>query len=95
VLRQPLIREELIEELKKKDFLVNIENINSPAQKPSKLIDYAISGRPILSVNPENPDHRIIEQFLQGKYENRYIVDNIDQYHISRIAQQFIHISEK
>jgi hypothetical protein len=79
----------LIEELKEMDFLINIENINSPAQRPSKLIDYAITGRPILSVNPEKLDRNTIDQFLQKNYSGQLIVDNLEQYQIEHVAKKF------
>jgi hypothetical protein len=90
VLRKPLPRTALIEELKTKDFLVNFENVNSPAQVPSKLIDYAICGRPILSVNPIRPDFSNIDRFLEGDYSGQYTFENLEQYHISNVAQRFV-----
>ena len=41
-------KSELLEELSKMDFLINLANVNRPNQIPSKLIDYSIrSGAPI------------------------------------------------
>ena len=88
-IRKPLNRELLIEELKTMDFLVNIENVNSPSQIPSKLIDYAIAGRPILSINPVITDQKVIEQFLNKDYSNQYRVQDIEQYQISNVVQKF------
>ena len=88
-IRKPLKRELLIEELKTMDFLVNIENVNSPSQIPSKLIDYAIAGRPILSINPVITDQKVIEQFLNKDYSNQYHVKEIEQYQISNVVQKF------
>lgn len=95
IIRNAIQRLELIEELKKMDFLVNIENINSPAQIPSKLIDYAITGRPILSVNPSAPKTDIIDAFLKKDYTNQLIIEDIMQYHISNVAQKFIDLIEE
>lgn len=95
VIRQPLNRAELIEELKNKDFLVNIENVDSPAQIPSKLIDYAIAGRPILSVNPVNLDTRVIDEFIMMNYDHKYVVKNIDQYLISNVTKKFINLIQQ
>lgn len=94
-IRSPLNRTELIEELKKMDFLVNIENVNSPTQVPSKLIDYAIAQRPILSVNPVNPDANIIDQFLNRDYSKGFIVENLEQYQISNVIGKFVELIEK
>lgn len=91
-IRNPLNRNLLIEELKQMDFLVNIENVNSPTQIPSKLIDYAITGRPILSVNPLQPNEDVINQFLKKDYASRFIVNDIEQYHISKVAEKFVEL---
>lgn len=96
VLKSPLERKHLIAELKKKDFLINIENVNSPAQIPSKLIDYGISGRPILSVNPVDLNQSVINEFLNRDYSNQYIVNNLHQYDIRNVADKFLElINEK
>ena len=71
------------------DFLVNIENVNSPSQIPSKLIDYAIAGRPILSINPVITDQKVIEQFLNKDYSNQYRVQDVEQYQISNVVEKF------
>lgn len=96
VLKSPLERKHLIAELKKKDFLINIENVNSPAQIPSKLIDYGLSGRPILSVNPVDLNQSVINEFLNRVYSNQYIVNNLQQYDIRNVADKFLElINEK
>ncbi|MCE2711627.1 MAG: hypothetical protein LW688_03705 [Cryomorphaceae bacterium] len=89
-IRKPIPRRELLKELKTMDFLLNLENENSPAQIPSKLIDYAITGRPILSINPGNPDIEKVNQFLSKIYLNQYLVKDLDQYRIENIANRFI-----
>ena len=94
-IRKPIDRDSLLEILKHADFLVNIENDNSPSQIPSKLIDYAIAGRPILSINNANFNSKIINEFLNGIYVSRYIVKNIEQYHIANVAKKFISLSNE
>lgn len=88
--RKPLDRETLIDELKKMDFLINIENINCPTQIPSKLIDYAITGRPILSINPVEINKEEINAFFKKDYTNQFIVKNLEQYQIANVAEKFI-----
>jgi hypothetical protein len=83
-------RNQLIDELKKVDFLINLENVNSPNQAPSKLIDYSIISKPILSINTTSIDEKLINAFLSGDYTKQYIVKNIEQYHISNIANKFL-----
>lgn len=89
VLKKPIDRLQLIEKLKEMDFLINIENINSPAQRPSKLIDYALTGRPILSLNPEKIDTITINQFFQKNYSTQLIVNDLEQYKIEHVVKKF------
>lgn len=92
-IRELINRNELIEVLKTMDFLVNIENFNCPNQSPSKLIDYSIANRPILSINPNNLDFEKINKFLNKDYSNKLIIDNIEQYHISNVVNKFIKLT--
>ena len=70
--------------------VVNIENINLPGQLPSKLIDYAISNRPILSINTSNFKSENVIEFLNGNYQNRLAVDNLEDYRIEEVTNKFI-----
>ena len=89
IIRKPIPRTELIEELRKMDFLVNISNAHSPNQLPSKLIDYGIAGRPILDINPQNPDTKQIDDFLNGEYSTALKIDNLTDYHIQSVVKKF------
>lgn len=82
-------RLELLEKLSGMDFLLNLDN-GTTVQTPSKLIDYALTGRPILSLNSCNIDEALLESFLNGDYSGQYEVDNLDQYNITTVAQQFL-----
>lgn len=85
-------REKLILEMSKADFLVNLEN-PSEKQSPSKLIDYALSEKPILSINTNKKiDVVLIDQFLSGYYENSFRVENIEQYNIKNVANDFLRL---
>ncbi|MCQ2607442.1 MAG: glycosyltransferase [Bacteroidales bacterium] len=88
-IRNSIPRKELIEELKTMDFLVNLKNENSPHQLPSKLIDYGIANRPILNITPTKPEFTIINEFLEGNYNNELHIPNMQDYHISAIANSF------
>ncbi len=92
IINEPIPREELITFLKKMDFLVNIDNVDCPHQIPSKLIDYGISGRPILNINPQKNNEVIVDEFLEGNYKQQFIVENINQYHITNVANQFLEL---
>ena len=89
-IRPTIFRKEMIKEIKKMDFLVNIENTNLPGQLPSKLIDYAISNRPILSVNTSNFKSENVIEFLNGNYQTRLVVDNLKDYRIEEVTTKFI-----
>ena len=81
-------RDTLLQQLANMDFLVNIEN-KGTAQSPSKLIDYAIVARPILSVS-NVCNTRIIDQFLAGNYSGQMHLPDISQYDIRNVAKQFL-----
>jgi hypothetical protein len=93
-LRSYIPRERLLYELSKMDFLININN-GTNVQTPSKLIDYALTKRPILSIQTGLSDKVIIEEFLMGNYCNQFQLDNIDEYNIKNVARKFIDLSEK
>ena len=82
-------RLELLEKLSSLDFLINIGNI-SANQLPSKLIDYGLTQRPILNINPLNFDHTLIDDFLHGDYSRQYVVEEIERYDIVNVANQFL-----
>lgn len=92
-IRNYIPREQLLEELKTMDFLINIENKNN-IQSPSKLIDYAIVGKPILSIKPFHLNTQIVDEFLNRNYTNQYIIRNIEQYNIKNVAKQFIDLTQ-
>lgn len=80
--------DELIYELSKMHFLINIENLSN-TQMPSKLIDYGMAGRPIYSCNENSFEEIKIKQFMNGDYKESYNVD-LKKYDIRNIAKQFI-----
>ncbi|WP_040637677.1 glycosyltransferase [Mitsuokella sp. oral taxon 131] len=85
--RAPLEREELIAVLARMDFVVNFNNDNS-TQRPSKLIDYAMSKRPILSFNRKTFSEKNFMDFLHGHYQAGEHIDPAI-YDIRHIARQF------
>ncbi len=90
--RDYIPREALLAELSAADFLVNLEN-NSGLQSPSKLIDYALSRRPILSVNSNKLNTALIQQFLNGDYSGQTMVKDIDQFNIATVASKFLQLA--
>ena len=93
-LREYIPREQLLEELSTMDFLVNLEN-QTTSQLPSKIVDYYLTGRPILSVPSSGMNTKTINRFLDGDYSDRLIVNNIDQYRITNVCSQFLNLCGK
>ena len=87
-------RNNLLHDLKKVDFVLNYENVGN-SQLPSKLIDYAIIGKPILSIHFKNFDKRVVDEFIDGEYCNQKQIDNIEQYRIDNVANQFVDLLNK
>lgn len=88
-IKEVLDRASLMFEMSKMDFLVNFENAGT-AQTPSKLIDYAILKKPILSVKYGDLKESIVLEFLEGNYQNALVIDQPDQYRIENVANKFI-----
>jgi hypothetical protein len=86
-------RLELLKVMSQADFLINFEN-NTDVQSPSKLIDYALSKRPILSVNSFQINKDVIDQFLTRDYSHQLIVRNLEQYNITNVVNKFIKLIE-
>jgi len=87
-IRYSLPHDELLYELSKMHFLINIENLSN-TQMPSKLIDYGMTGRPILSCNETNFKPEVLDAFINRNYEGAYQID-IKKYDIRHIADQFM-----
>jgi hypothetical protein len=88
-LKKVLDRNSLMFEMSKMDFLVNFENAGT-AQTPSKLIDYAILKKPILSIKFGDLKEKNVMEFLQGNYQSSLVIDEPDQYRIEHVSHKFI-----
>ena len=86
-------REELIYRMSSYDFVLNLENGTS-VHMPSKLIDYALCGRPILSIFSQNIHKEKFLRFLSRDYSQQHIIDRIDDYNIVNVATKFIDLAE-
>jgi hypothetical protein len=84
-------REELLMELSKMDFLVNLPN-KSGVQQPSKLIDYALTKRPILAVSTDMSEEEKLHclEFISGDYTHQQVVPDVQRYNIVNVANQFL-----
>ena len=85
-------REKLLEAIAKADFVIDFKNKKN-LQIPSKLIDYALLGKPILSIATNDFSKKGFDQFLNGNYKNKMIIENIEQYNIKNVANKFLLLS--
>ncbi len=92
ILSPPIARAQLLEQLGTMDFLINLDN-KGRRQVPSKIIDYSIAGRPILSVRSSEFNPEKFNSFLEGDYSERLIVENINQYRIEHVADKFLSLA--
>lgn len=87
---KPIVeREVLLFEMSKMNFVVNFENVGE-IQTPSKLIDYAILEKPILSIKYGNFKASTVLEFLQENYQNAFQIENPSQYRIETVAKKFL-----
>lgn len=86
---KPIPRAELLPKLSQMDFLINIGN-GTKVQTPSKLIDYTLAKRPILTIETNDIKENILSEFLEGNYANQDAPIDISRYDIHNVAQQFL-----
>jgi hypothetical protein len=94
LISRPIPRRELIYRLSQMDFLVNIDN-STRVQMPSKLIDYYLTGRPVLSLPSGKVNEVEVNQFLSGDYASQFIFTTYDQYKIENVSAQFLTLMQE
>ncbi len=87
VINDIIPRIDCIRKLSLNDFLVNIDNLGG-VQVPSKLIDYTLSGRPILNFKQDEIPEETFIEFLSSNYSGKYTI-NIEDYNITNVAAKF------
>lgn len=87
-------REILIPELSEMDFLINFTN-ESGVQQPSKLIDYYLSGRPILDISSLFNNQLDFNNFMIKNYSKSTIILNPEQYNIQNVVKNFIYLFQE
>jgi len=92
-LRSYIPRVDLLEVLSTMDFIVNFNNGVS-TQLPSKLIDYYLTKRPVLSIDSFVLDKKIVDEFIAGNYKHQFKFDNPQQYRIENVCQEFLNLSK-
>lgn len=88
-IRSYVSRDQLLTQLSTMDFLLHIQNLNDYGS-PSKLIDYALVKRPILKIASDFLPVDEINEFLEGNYKNQYLIQNLDTFNITTVAQKFL-----
>ena len=86
-------RSQLLYELSKMDFVLNIRN-KSGVQQPSKLIDYALTKRPILEITSDFKEQPVFVEFLNGDYTHQTIVPNIERYDIRNVVKEMLNLTK-
>lgn len=92
-IRPQIPREDCIYELSRYDFLINISNTDS-AQVPSKLVDYALTRRPVFHLTQTQMDKNLLNQFLDGNYANETGPKaDLNRFDIETVSRQFLSLA--
>lgn len=93
--RDYIPRDQLIYELSKMDFLINVPN-KSGVQQPSKLIDYALTKRPVIDLSSDFPEGErvVLNEFLSANYQHQHRFDRLEQYNIVNVANNFLKFAD-
>lgn len=91
-IRSNIPREKLLTVLAGMDFLINFDN-NTTTQLPSKLIDYAITGRPVLNIK-SGSDFSQLARFMDYDYSERMNLASPQTYNIKSVARAFTDLQD-
>lgn len=84
-------RDKLLYELSQMDFLVHIEFHDSvQSNSPSKLADYAIVKKPVISLNMDNIDKQKFQAFLNKNYSQQLDLSGAEKFRIENVVSAFI-----
>ena len=92
-IRDYIPRNLLIYELSQMDFLVNFE-YDPLVQSPSKLIDYGLTGRPILNIVSAEFKPEVVFEFLSGNYKNKFSIPDFEKYRIENVCTKFLSLGK-
>lgn len=94
-LHEYIERLSLLYEMSKADFLVNVDTVyDNPSNTeaiPSKLIDYALTNRPILNINSAHLDKDMVLEFLNHNYSKQRVIEK-SVYDIRKVSTQFLEL---
>lgn len=88
IIKDMMPRLECIKTLSRNDFLINIDNLSNN-QIPSKLIDYSLTERPILSFRQDKIPEEQFYAFLHCDYKQALKID-LNPYNIKIVSEQFM-----
>jgi len=91
-IRDLLPREELLQVLRTMDFLINI-SYDVKIQSPSKLIDYYLVDRPVLSLQSGEVDREKITQFLKRDFRQKFQFEDYEKFRIENVCSKFLDLS--
>lgn len=91
IINNSIPRRQLLVTLSKMDFLLNIDN-GTNIQTPSKIIDYTLVRRPILTIDSYDIKQEYFMEFMQGDYTHKDAEIDISKYDIHKVARQFLDI---
>jgi hypothetical protein len=91
ILHDPVPRDDLFSALSKMNFMVNFENVGN-RQTPSKLIDYLILEKPILSIKTGSLNEKTVNEFLAGDYSHQLVIEDPEQYRIENVCEKFLQL---
>lgn len=87
ILHDLIPRKELIWELSKMDFLINIETRQA---NPSKLIDYSLSKRPVLEIDKQGLFKKSFFEFASGNFSEDLLKNfDLSTYDIKNVGKRF------
>ena len=91
IIKDYVPREQLLFELSRMDFLVNLKN-SSTVQAPSKLIDYYLTKRPIIDITSEFNEELVLDEFLRRDYTNQHSREDMTKYDINNVGRRFLEL---
>lgn len=91
IFEKPLPRAELLPKLSQMDFLINIGN-GTNVQTPSKLIDYTLTNRPILTIETYDIKEEVLNEFFEGDYSHKDADIDISKYDIHNVVDSFLNL---
>jgi glycosyltransferase involved in cell wall biosynthesis len=87
-------RNEVIYNMSQMDFLINIPAVVSmKACGGSKIMDYALTGRPIFNMTQDNLDREKFLRFISGDYTGKLEID-VNQFDTTVVCQKFLDLIE-